>query len=397
MMKFSPIDDALHDFKRGIPLIVVDDEDRENEGDFVIAAEKITPELVNFLCKEARGLICTPISEKISKKLDLPLMVEKNTSNHCTAFTLSIDSVSCDTGISAYDRFLTIKKLSDPNATSEDFYRPGHIFPLIAKNGGVLERSGHTEASIDLCRLANLNEVAVICEIMNDDGTMARMPELMELGKKFNFKIISIEQLKKHLIERSDVEFISSASLPTEFGQFEINIFKNKFDQEISVLTMGQIKGFSTMVRIHSECLTGDAFGSLRCDCGEQLRESMRKISNHGSGVIIYLRQEGRGIGLSNKIKAYQLQDGGLDTFDANLKLGHDPDSRHYGDAIKILKYFSIDEIELITNNPKKVRAVEDSGIRIKNLIRVVSQKNEFNGHYLQTKIEKFGHIINIQ
>ncbi|MBI2521437.1 MAG: 3,4-dihydroxy-2-butanone-4-phosphate synthase [Bdellovibrio sp.] len=395
---FSTINSILDEFKRGRPVIVVDDEDRENEGDFVCAAEKITPELVNFFCTEGRGLICTPLSERRASELELPLMVAENTSVHTTAFTVSIDSKLCHTGISAYDRYLTINALVKDDTNSSDFTRPGHIFPLIARQGGVLERPGHTEAAVELCKLAGLREVGVICEIMNDDGTMARLPELIKIAEKFDLKIVSIKSLITYLANKQDVELLSSSSLPTSFGDFQISVFAASSKSEVIVMHMRKSDGPEVpMIRIHSECLTGDVFGSLRCDCGDQLNKSLEKIAHYGHGMVIYLRQEGRGIGLANKVKAYKLQEEGFDTIDANVHLGFLPDERDYNDAAMIIKRFGYQKIKIITNNPRKIEGLGNVGVEIVERIELHIHPNEHNFEYLKTKKERFGHYLLMQ
>ena len=398
MVMFSTISSILEEFKSGRPVIVVDDEDRENEGDFVCAAEKITPELVNFFCSHGRGLICTPLSEKKASELDLPLMVAQNTSVHTTAFTVSIDSKLCHTGISAQDRYLTINALINDETIPSDFTRPGHIFPLIARQGGVIERPGHTEAAIDFCKLAGLKEVGVICEIMNEDGSMARLPELIKIAEKFDLKIVSIKSLVAFLKNRSAVELLSSSSLPTSSGDFQVSVFSTQSKNEVVVMhTKNDHSPEIPMIRVHSECLTGDVFGSLRCDCGDQLKKSLEKISQYGHGMVIYLRQEGRGIGLANKVKAYKLQEEGFDTIDANVHLGFLPDERDYNDAAMIIKKYNYQKVKLITNNPKKIEELSAFGIDVVERVELHIHPNEHNFEYLKTKKERFGHFLFLQ
>jgi len=398
MVMFSTISSILEEFKSGRPVIVVDDEDRENEGDFVCAAEKITPELVNFFCSHGRGLICTPLSEKKASELDLPLMVAQNTSVHTTAFTVSIDSKLCHTGISAHDRYLTINALINDETIPSDFTRPGHIFPLIARQGGVIERPGHTEAAIDFCKLAGLKEVGVICEIMNEDGSMARLPELIKIAEKFDLKIVSIKSLVAFLKNRSAVELLSSSSLPTSSGDFQVSVFSTQSKNEVVVMhTKNDHSPEIPMIRVHSECLTGDVFGSLRCDCGDQLKKSLEKISQYGHGMVIYLRQEGRGIGLANKVKAYKLQEEGFDTIDANVHLGFLPDERDYNDAAMIIKKYNYQKVKLITNNPKKIEELSAFGIDVVERVELHIHPNEHNFEYLKTKKERFGHFLFLQ
>ncbi|MEK6625885.1 MAG: 3,4-dihydroxy-2-butanone-4-phosphate synthase [Bdellovibrionota bacterium] len=395
---FSTINSILEEVKRGRPVIVVDDEDRENEGDFVCAAEKITPELVNFFCTQGRGLICTPLTERRASELDLPLMVSENTSVHTTAFTVSIDSKLCHTGISAHDRYLTINALVKDETRSSDFTRPGHIFPLVARQGGVLERSGHTEAAIELCKLAGLREVGVICEIMNEDGSMSRLPELVKIAEKFDLKIVSIQSLVTFLKSKSEVELLSSSNLPTSNGDFKVSVFATGSKSEVVVMhTQNDNAPEIPMIRIHSECLTGDVFGSLRCDCGEQLSKSLEKIGQYGHGMVIYLRQEGRGIGLANKVKAYRLQEEGFDTIDANVHLGFLPDERDYNDAAMIIKKYGYKTAKLITNNPKKIEELSNFGIEVVERIELHIHPNEHNFEYLKTKKERFGHYLLMQ
>lgn len=394
------IESALNALRSGEMIIVVDDEDRENEGDFVMAADMITPEAVNFMATIGRGLICTPISTELAKKFELKLQVETNTASLGTAFTVTIDAKEkISTGISASDRSHTIKLMTDKDTTADDFVRPGHIFPLIAKDGGVIERPGHTEASVDLSRLAGFSPVGVICEIMNPDGSMARFPELCELADKHNIKMISIADLIEYRKNTENlISTVESIPFPTKFGDFQMFIFRSELlKQEHVAIVKGDLttlKKEPTLVRLHSECFTGDIFGSYRCDCGDQLAASMKLIEEKGSGAIVYLRQEGRGIGLFNKVKAYQLQDKGMDTAEANLHLGFPVDSRDYTMAAQILRYFELNSIKMLTNNPKKIEALNKLGI--KNIERepLEINANHKNAQYLLTKKVKLGHLL---
>lgn len=400
MNKFNTIEEAIEDIKAGKIIVVVDDEDRENEGDLLMAAEKVTPEDINFMAKHGRGLICMPVTKARMNELNIGHMVEINTDSHKTAFTVSIDAAETTTGISAYERALTIKKVLDTDATEADFNRPGHIFPLIPKEGGVLKRAGHTEAAVDLASLAGLYPAGVICEIMNEDGTMARVPELMEYVKEHNLKIITIADLiayrrrKEIYIKRS-----AEAKMPTKYGEFKMVGYENLLNGEHHVaLVKGDVSdGEPVLVRVHSECLTGDAFGSLRCDCGEQYAEAMRKIEKEGRGILLYMRQEGRGIGLINKIKAYSLQDQGMDTVEANLALGFPEDMRDYGIGAQILADLGVKKVELMTNNPKKIKGLSGYGIEIVNRVPIQMNHNEKNEYYLRTKKKKLGHMLNFK
>ncbi len=394
---FSTIDEAIEDIKKGKMIIVVDDENRENEGDLIMAGELATYENLNFMAKMGRGLICTPVSGEIALDLGLHPMVSNNTDPHVTAFTVSVDHKSNTTGISIEDRLSTIKALCDSNTKPSDFRRPGHIFPLIAKNGGVVERPGHTEAAVDLAKMAGLKPIGVIVEILNDDGTMARVPDLMEFSKKYDLKIITIEELIRY---RKDKELIvkihSEARMPTKYGTFRLIGFENNYDgKEHLALVKGDVKDKENVsLRIHSECFTGDILGSLRCDCGDQLQETMKRIDELGQGVILYMRQEGRGIGLYNKLKAYNLQDEGYDTVEANLKLGFAEDEREYKVAAKMIEALGIRSISLITNNPTKIKELIDLGVNVAKREKIIVKYSGENKGYMNTKISKMGHMI---
>ena len=393
----NSIEEVIEDLKAGKPVIIVDDESRENEGDLVLAAEFATRESINFIIKEARGLLCTPMLEGDLLRLGIPQMVEKNTDNHETAFTVSVDHVDTTTGISPEERAVTMQKLIDPNAKPEDFRRPGHVFPLSYKEGGVLVRQGHTEASIDLCKLAGLYPAAAICEITNDEGYMSRMDDLLAFSKKHNLKIASVEALVEYR-KRHDrlVSIAAETKLPTKFGEFRIIVFKNEVDhKEHLMIVKGDVRGKSdVLMRIHSECLTGDVFGSHRCDCGEQLENALRSIEEQGEGIVIYMRQEGRGIGLTNKIKAYTLQDQGYDTVEANVKLGFPPDMREYSLAAQMLRELDVKSVKLLTNNPEKKEDLERWGITVSKRVPIVIKANSINAKYLNTKKEKMRHML---
>lgn len=393
------IEEALEELKEGKMVIVVDDEDRENEGDLVMVAEKVSPQAVNFMIKEARGLVCVPMEEERLKRLSIPPMVTFNNDLNETAFTVSVDHRETTTGISAHERALTIKKLIDPASTAEDFRRPGHVFPLAGKKGGVLKRPGHTEAAIDLARLTGCQGAGVICEIINDDGTMARLADLERFAHRHCLKIISIRDLIKYRMKKEKlVKRVAEAMLPTVYGSFKIIVYLDVLDErEHLALIKGDIRGREKiLVRVHSECLTGDVFSSLRCDCGEQLTRSLKMIERVGAGTLLYMRQEGRGIGLSNKIKAYALQEQGLDTVEANEVLGYPADMRDYGMAAQILKDLGLNSIRLITNNPEKIRGLEEYGLSVIERIPIIIKANEKNRFYLEVKQKRMGHLLNI-
>ncbi len=397
MNKFNSIEDAIIDIKVGKPIIIVDDEDRENEGDFYIPAEVANYENITFMINEGRGLMCTPISEEIANKFSLNMMTENNTDNHGTAFTISIDSVNTTTGISAGDRLETILALTNENTKANDFRRPGHIFPLVAKKRGVLERKGHTEAAVDLARISGFKEIGVIIEILKKDGTMARRDDLFEISKKHNLKIITIEDLIKYRKrEEKLVKNEVNVKLPTIFGDFNISAYTDEIEEkEYIVLIKGNVEQKENVsVRLHSECLTGDVFGSKRCDCREQLHRALKELEEKGEGVLIYLRQEGRGIGIINKLKAYSLQDQGFDTVEANHKLGFDDDLRDYAVAAQIIKDLEIKSVSLKTNNPKKIEGLLKYGVNVVNRENIEIIANELDKKYLKTKKEKMGHIL---
>ena len=397
MYKFNTVEEAIEDIKEGKMIVVVDDEDRENEGDIVVAAEKVTPEIINFMSSHAKGLICTPMSKEMLDNLRIGAMVENNTDNHNTAFTVSVDYKDTETGISAYERALTIKKLVDDSSKEGDFRRPGHIFPLVAKENGVLERIGHTEASVDLAVLAGLKPAGTICEIMKDDGHMARVPELMEFCKKYNLKIITVASLVEYRRRTENlVERVTETKLPTKYGDFVAYGFIEKVTgKEHVALVKGDIKNKQgVLARVHSECLTGDAFGSKRCDCGEQYEAAMKKIEDEGCGVLVYMRQEGRGIGLINKLKAYKLQDEGYDTVEANVKLGLPVDARTYDIAASIFKNLGVRNIRLLTNNPDKIEKLEQYGVEVKERVPLKIKANKIDEFYLRTKKEKMAHLL---
>ena len=394
---YSTIDEALEDLRNGKIIVVSDDEDRENEGDLICAAEFATTENINFMATYAKGLICMPMSKEITNKLNLNQMVTKNTDNHETAFTVSIDHIETTTGISAAERSVTALKVVDENARPEDFRRPGHMFPLLAKEGGVLVRMGHTEATVDLMRLAGLKECGLCCEIMRDDGYMMRRDDLIDFAKKHNLKMITVSDLIDYRKKNEDLmELYAKAKMPTRYGEFEILTFVNKITKEHHVvLTMGDISsGEDVLCRVHSECLTGDALGSKRCDCGEQYDYAMKRIAEEGRGIMVYMRQEGRGIGLVNKLRAYELQDSGLDTVDANIALGFRDDMREYYEAYQMLKNLGIKSIKIMTNNPDKIKYLNNYGLEIKDRIPIQIEASEYDAFYLKTKKERMGHIL---
>lgn len=391
--------DGIEDIRKGKLVIVVDDEDRENEGDFVTAARNVTPDIINFMSREGRGLICAPITEARANELQLNLMVDNNTAIHETPFTVSIDLLGdgCTTGISTHDRAKTVQALINTNTRPEDLGRPGHIFPLRARNGGVLRRTGHTEATIDLARLAGFEPAGVLVEVMNEDGTMARLPELLEIAKKFDLKIISIKDLIEYRLQSDSlVEEITRVDMPTKYGHFVLVAFKEKISgAEHLALIKGAWKiDEPVLTRVHSSCFTGDILGSFRCDCGDQLHKAMQMVESEGKGVIIYMNQEGRGIGLMNKLKAYKLQEEGMDTVEANLHLGFGMDERDYGVGAQILRLLGITKLKLMSNNPRKRAALKGYGLEITDILPIEIAPNEFNEKYLRTKRDKMGHEI---
>ena len=399
-MALSPIPEIIKDVSAGKFIIIVDDENRENEGDLAIVAEKVNPQLINFMAAHARGLICMPIIGKRLDELQIPPMVQENTSKFTTAFAVSIEAKNKTTsGISAFDRSATVKAVLDPRTRAEDIARPGHMFPLRAREGGVLVRAGHTEAVVDLARLSGLYPAGVICEILNEDGSMARLPQLEILAEKYDIKIVSIADLitYRRKYERL-VQKVAEAKFPTKYGDFTIMAYKSSVDTDEHVaLVMGEVAdGKPVLVRVHSECVTGDALGSLRCDCGEQVQMAMSMIAKEGRGVFLYMRQEGRGIGLHNKLKAYELQDMGLDTVEANLALGFDADLRDYGIGAQILAELGLHDIRLLTNNPKKIIGLESYGLKVVESMRLIATPTEYNRNYLKTKQEKLEHLLSI-
>jgi 3,4-dihydroxy 2-butanone 4-phosphate synthase/GTP cyclohydrolase II len=397
--KLNSIEEAIAEIKAGKVIIVVDDEDRENEGDFIAAAEMVTPEMINFMATHGRGLICTPLSEKRCEELELNLMVTNNTVLHETQFTVSVDLIGqgCTTGISVHDRAKTIKALVSPETKPSDLGRPGHIFPLRAKKGGVLRRTGHTEASIDLARLAGFQSAGILVEILNEDGSMARLPQLVEVAKKFDLKIISIEQLIQYRLKHDSlIDKIVDVKMPTKSGNFQLHAYKEKTTgQEHLALVKGTWEeNEGVLVRVHSSCLTGDIFGSCRCDCGPQLEKAMKMIEAEGKGVIVYMNQEGRGIGLINKLKAYKLQEEGMDTIEANIELGFKSDERDYGIGAQILRDLGVSKMKLMSNNPTKRTGLVGYGLEIVENIAIEIESNIHNESYLKTKRDKMGHSI---
>ncbi|MDA3883022.1 MAG: bifunctional 3,4-dihydroxy-2-butanone-4-phosphate synthase/GTP cyclohydrolase II [Bacteroidales bacterium] len=396
---FNTIEEAVEDIKNGKVIIVVDSEDRENEGDFVCAAESISPEIINFMATHGRGLICAPLTEDRCEELELDLMVGKNTAMHETPFTVSVDLIGqgCTTGISAFDRAKTVQALVDPNTIPEDLGRPGHIFPLKAKNRGVLRRSGHTEAAVDLSVMAGLQPGGVLVEIMNEDGSMARLPELMDISKKFDLKIISIEDLIAYKLDKDSlVEMGDMVKMPTDFGDFNLVPFRQLSNglEHVALIKGEWTPSEAVLVRVHSSCLTGDVFHSQRCDCGHQLEEALRRVNTEGKGVVLYMNQEGRGIGLFNKIKTYKLQEEGLDTVEANIELGFKDDERDYGVGAEILRKLGVKKMRLLTNNPTKRAGLEGHGLEIVENVTIEVQMNPHNEFYMQTKKNKMGHTL---
>lgn len=400
-LKVNTIEEAVRDFRDGKFVIVVDDEDRENEGDLICAAEKITPEMVNFMLKHARGVLCAPLTISRSVELDLPHQVQDNTSLLGTPFTVTIDKIEgCTTGVSAHDRAATIKALADPSSTPKTFARPGHVNPLYAQDNGVLRRSGHTEAAIDLCHMAGLYPAGALMEIMNDDGTMARLPELVEFAREHDLKIITIKDMIAYRLQKESlIEVGEEVDLPTEYGHFRLIPFRqNSTGLEHMALIKGEWKEDEPLlVRVHSSCMTGDILGSMRCDCGEQLHKAMQAIEKEGKGVIIYMQQEGRGIGLMNKIAAYKLQEEGLDTVDANLHLGFKADERDYGCGAQMLRHLGVHKMRLLTNNPVKRVGLEAYGLEIVENVPIEVTPNKFNRHYLETKKNRMGHTLHLK
>lgn len=397
MADFATVEEAIEEIKKGNMILVVDDEDRENEGDVIVAADKVTPEHINFMATYAKGLICTPVEGFILDRLKIGQMVANNTDNHETAFTVSVDATSTTTGISAYERCQTIKEMIDPNSKPEDFRRPGHVFPLRSVPGGVLRRAGHTETTTDLAKLAGLTPAGLCCEIMDDDGHMMRTPHLIEFSKKHGLKLITVQSLIEYRKKTECfVEKIAEADLPSKYGHFRIHAYESKLDGKCHLAIMkGDVKGKdNVLVRVHSECLTGDALGSLRCDCGDQLALALKRIEAEGTGVVLYMRQEGRGIGLGNKMRAYELQDHGKDTVEANVLLGFAPDERDYGIGAQILADLGLTTIRLMTNNPAKRAGLEGYGLKIVDRVPLETPHNQYNEKYMHVKKTKMGHIL---
>ena len=399
-MGLATIPEAIEDIKAGKFVIVVDDEDRENEGDLIMAAETVTPDAINFMAVHGRGLICMPVTGERLDELQIPMMTNNNTSNFGTAFTVSVEAKhGTSTGISASDRATTVRAIADPNTKPQDLVMPGHMSPLRAKDGGVLVRAGQTEATVDLARLAGFYPAGVCCEIMNEDGTMARMPELEAIADKFGLKIISVADLIAYRYRHERlVQRVAEASLPTPHGEFTVIAFKSRTDPaEHLALVMGDVATDDpVLVRVHSQCLTGDVFHSLRCDCGEQVQMAMKKIAKEGRGVVLYMRQEGRGIGIHNKIKAYALQDKGMDTVEANIELGFPPDLRDYGIGAQILADLGVRNMRMMTNNPKKISGLESYGLKVTETVPITTEPNKYNRRYLKTKQKKMGHLLKI-
>jgi 3,4-dihydroxy 2-butanone 4-phosphate synthase/GTP cyclohydrolase II len=398
MSDFNTIEEAMEDLRSGRILIVVDDEDRENEGDFVVAAEKTTPEVINFFVREGRGVVCSPLTRQRAQELALGPMVEANTSLHETPFAVSIDYIhGTSTGVSAADRAATVRALIDPNSKPSDFARPGHVFPLIASDGGVLRRAGHTEALVDLCHLAGMYPAGVLTEILNEDGTMARVADLSKMARRFGLKMISVRSLIEYRMRREKlVHRVVTTTLPSRFGTFQLHVYQSETDQKEHVaLVKGEISPeVPTLVRVHSECLTGDVFGSLRCDCNEQLTRALKLVEDEGRGVVVYMRQEGRGIGLLNKLKAYRLQDEGMDTVEANESLGFRADLRDYGIGAQILRDLGVGKMRLMTNNPRKIVGLSGYGLEVVERVPLEISPNHHNRQYLLTKRDKLGHLI---
>jgi 3,4-dihydroxy 2-butanone 4-phosphate synthase / GTP cyclohydrolase II len=393
----NTIDEAIRDIKQGRLVIVVDDEDRENEGDFITAAEVTTPEMIAFMIRHSSGIICVPLTGERAKELELDMMVDVNTSRHGTPFTVSVDYVhGTTTGVSANDRYLTVKALADDKSTIRDFARPGHIFPLRSHEEGVLRRAGHTEAAVDLSRLAGFKSIGILVEVMNEDGSMSRMPDLRKFADEYGMKIVSVQDLIKYRMEREKlIEKVVDVHLPTRYGDFRLHLYRNKVDgMEHIALTKGEVTQEPTLVRVHSECLTGDTFGSLRCDCQDQLHHAMGIVEQAGGGVVLYMRQEGRGIGLANKLKAYKLQEEGKDTVEANEALGFKPDLRDYGIGAQILVDLGVRKMRLLTNNPKKIVGLSSFGLEVVDRVPIEMPTHDKNVSYIETKKNKMGHLF---